>query len=84
MSTTRLVVVPSVFQSSSPLVKSLAVKKRVLPTTVRFLGLELPSPGKMLATRLVVVPSVFQSSLPLLPSLAVKKRVLPTAVRSSG
>ena len=69
--------VPSLFHNSVPFT-SKAVKNsvRVLPTTVRLLGL-------IFLTRTVpaAVPSLFHSPLAFTPSLVQKNRVLPSAVR---
>ena len=66
MSLTRLVVaaVPSLFQSSYPLLPSSAAKNSLPATLVRWLGSELPEPGLMSLTLLVVaaVPLLFHSS----------------------
>ena len=75
--------VPSLFQSSRPLVPSLAAKNSVPLTLVRELGEELLLPLTISFTNTVpsAVPSLFQSSRPFVPSSAVKNSVPLTFVR---
>src|SRR5438067_348903 len=78
--------VPSLLHSSTPLVPSLALKKRVPFTFVRYFGSQPTLPGRMSLTSIVLaaVPSVLHSSEPLTPSLATKKALFPTSVIEAG
>ena len=71
--------VPSLFQSSVPLVPSSALKYRVLPTAVKLSGLLSEDPTRMSFTMTVPdsVPSLFQSSDPFKPLFPWKYRVDP-------
>lgn len=75
--------VPSVVQSSIPLVPSSARKKRNPPTSTRPDGDELPTPGWMSFTRTAPasLPSLFQSSVALVTSFAAKNSVRFRGVR---
>src|SRR3954447_24416330 len=85
MSATRVAPVPVLFHTSSPLVPSLAWKKSVPLTLVRYREAELPAPGLMSAARETVVPSLFHNSAPLVPPLlAAKNSVPPTLVKPEG
>ena len=87
MSGIGVTVVPSLFQSSKPLVPSSALKKMLSLKGVKPEGLELPAPGRipsLTGIGVADVPSLFQSSLPLVPSLAWKKSVPLKLVSSDG
>src|SRR4051794_27266755 len=69
--------VPSLFQSTLPVVPS-SVRKNSVPLILTSeVGEELLLPGTISFTRLVpaAVPSLLQSSTPLVPSLTVKNSV---------
>ncbi len=71
--------VPSLFQSSLPLMPSLAEKNSVPFTLVRNAGIESPAPAMMSFTNTVpaAVPSLFQSSKPLPPPSLAEKNSVP-------
>ena len=66
--------VPSLFQSSLPLVPSFATKNNVPPKLIGLSGSADDVPERISFTNTVPpeVPSLFQSSLPLLPAIAAK------------
>src|SRR4051812_43374315 len=84
--------VPSLRQSSTPAVPSVARTIRVSatlaknPSLVLGDGREPLAPGQMSRTRTVPLlePLLFQSSLPAVPLLAAKKSVPLTLVRNNG
>ncbi len=79
----RPALVPSVDQSSMPLVPSLAAKYKRPLTLVSELGSEPVKPGSKSRTWTVpaLVPSLFHNSEPLLPSVARKYNVPFTFVK---
>src|SRR4029453_9428661 len=75
--------VPSLFQSSRPLLASTRVKKSVEPTAVKSRG-SAAAPSTATCTDPGPVPSLFHSAQPVPGSEATKKGVLATSVRYRG
>jgi hypothetical protein len=82
---TVLALVPSVFQSSYPLVPSVAAKSKLLPIAPIGYGLELAVPVVVFIslTWVTVAPSVFHNSDPV-PLFAEKYSVLETTKKLEG